>query len=93
MVGLSKKRDEVSGKVRRRVELSSTCGPVEKRIRIWVEEKELKDRKIWEAGWTPMKELRKGVEGRERKVCGNCRGRGEEECPRCGGLGQVGLGI
>lgn len=41
--------------------LSSTCGPVEKRVRIDVPVKSLRQRSEWMAGWTTMKDIRAGA--------------------------------
>lgn len=70
--------------------LSSTCGPVEKRIRIEVPVSELKSREIWEGGWTTLKQIRGGDIGAPTR-CSACRGEKLIMCPRCDGLGQVGL--
>lgn len=133
--------------------LSSTCGPVEKRVRIDVPVKTLRARSEWMAGWTTMKDIRAdedddddddemmegevdensysrksssaaaGIEqldmavmqqqqqmgmrlstsavvrerkrnGRGRvsgKTCAACKGERVTLCPRCEGLGQIGL--
>lgn len=95
VIGFRRKReDDKDGEVRvkgddgKRVELTSTCGPVENRIRMCISVKELKDRKCWEAGWTTMKEL---GDGRSRTVCRRCRGLAEEPCSKCHGLGKIGF--
>lgn len=70
--------------------LSSTCGPVENRIKIEVPVKELKSREVWEGGWTTLHDIRAAgaVAG---TTCSACRGQKAVMCPRCDGLGQVGL--
>lgn len=70
--------------------LSSTCGPVQNRIRVEVPVKELKNREIWEGGWTTLSEIRGGG-GPPATICTACRGDKAVMCPRCSGLGQVGL--
>ncbi|CDF35586.1 unnamed protein product [Chondrus crispus] len=70
--------------------LSSTCGPVENRIRIEVPLKELKTREMWEGGWTTLNDIR-GAAGVAGTTCSACRGLKAVMCPRCDGLGQVGL--
>lgn len=70
--------------------LSSTCGPVENRIRIEVPVSELKSRQTWEGGWTTLKDIRAG-DTMPFTVCSACRGEKQIMCPRCDGIGQVGL--
>lgn len=70
--------------------LSSTCGPVANRIRIEVPVSELKNREVWEGGWTTLVDIRSGSCGPSTK-CSACRGQKKVMCPRCDGLGQVGL--
>lgn len=70
--------------------LSSTCGPVENRIRVEVPVKELKNREVWEGGWTTLNQIRAGG-GRPATICSACRGEKAVMCPRCDGLGQIGL--
>lgn len=77
--------------------LTSTCGPVAQRIKLDVPVAELKSRASWAAGWTTLI----GIADRDAQaddpaaapgaVCSACRGRGAAACPRCDGLGQVGL--
>ena len=70
--------------------LSSTCGPVENRIRVEVPVSELKSRQIWEGGWTTLKDIRTG-DNMPFTTCSACRGEKQIICPRCDGIGQVGL--
>lgn len=70
--------------------LSSTCGPVANRIQIEVPVKELKSRGVWEGGWTTLNDIRAGA-AVPCTTCSACRGQKTVMCPRCDGLGQVGL--
>lgn len=70
--------------------LSSTCGPVANRIRLEVPVRELKKREIWEGGWTTLNDIRAG-ETLPATVCSACKGQKLVMCPRCDGLGQLGL--
>lgn len=69
--------------------LSSTCGPVQNRIKVEVPVSELKNREVWEGGWTTLKDIRDG--GVIATRCSACRGEKTVPCPRCDGLGQVGI--
>lgn len=70
--------------------LSSTCGPVANRIQIEVPVHALKSREVWEGGWTTLIDIRAGSSGPATQ-CSACRGHKKVMCPRCDGLGQVGL--
>lgn len=72
------------------VVLSSTCGPVAGRIRVEVPLKELKSREVWEGGWTTLNDIHASG-GLPGTACSACRGETTVICPRCDGLGQVGL--
>lgn len=70
--------------------LSSTCGPVKDRIRLEVNVAELKDRAKWNGGWITLEKIKTGQLA-ETAVCVKCRGERMVMCPRCDGLGQIGL--
>ena len=68
--------------------LSSTCGPVQKRVRIEVPVSELKRRDMWMGGWTTMVDL-KDMDNVPGTRCSACKGEKEIVCPRCNGAGQA----
>ncbi|GAB0490987.1 hypothetical protein MMPV_002229 [Pyropia vietnamensis] len=68
--------------------LTSTCGPEEARLRIEVPVARLRSRRHWQSGWTTLVDIRQGDVA---APCFRCKGRGRVECPRCDGLGTVGL--
>lgn len=70
--------------------LTSTCGPLANRIRVEIPVRELKNREIWEGGWTTLKDIRAGA-ALPATLCSACKGHKTVMCPRCDGLGQVGL--
>lgn len=70
--------------------LSSTCGPVKDRIRLEVNVADLKDRGQWTGGWTTLQNIKTG-KAAEAAVCMKCHGERIVMCPRCHGLGQIGL--
>lgn len=70
-------------------QLSSTCGPPENRIVIDVPISQLKDRSQWMGGWITLAKLDEGE--MKRTTCRACSGLRAVPCPRCDGLGQVGL--
>lgn len=70
--------------------LSSTCGPVENRVRIEVPVGELKSRNSWMGGWTTLNDIKEG-DNLPTTTCSACRGHTKVVCPRCEGLGQIGL--
>lgn len=70
--------------------LASTCGPVDKRIRIEVPARQLKIREVWQGGWTTLADIRCSDVVPSTK-CTACRGNTVVSCPRCDGIGQVGF--
>lgn len=70
--------------------LSSTCGPVENRIKMEIPLKQLKSRELWDGGWTTLNDIHAGG-GLPGTACSACRGEKTVMCPRCDGLGQLGL--
>lgn len=70
--------------------LSSTCGPVENRIRLEIPVKQLKSRELWEGGWTTLNDIHAGSD-LPNTVCSACNGMKVIPCPRCDGAGQVGM--
>lgn len=79
-------------------QLTSTCGPVEKRVKIDVPVSNLKSREQWQAGWTTLSDIRAEggsndgvIGGVGATKCSACKGDKVVLCGRCDGLGQVGL--
>lgn len=70
--------------------LSSTCGPIANRIRLEVPVRELKRREMWEGGWTTLNDIQTGG-AVPATICSACKGQKIVMCPRCDGLGQLGL--
>lgn len=68
--------------------LTSTCGPEEARLRIEVPVARLRSRRHWQSGWTTLVDIRRGEVA---APCFRCKGRGRVMCPRCDGIGSVGL--
>jgi len=66
--------------------LQTTCGKKESRISVEVPLKILKNRKFWSSGWICMDDLQQ-----TSKACFKCKQQGVVRCPRCEGIGQVGL--
>ncbi len=69
-------------------QLSSTCGPRADRLAIDVPVSELRNRGLWTGGWTTLADIAKGA---KPTPCSACSGKKIVACPRCDGLGQVGL--
>jgi tryptophan-rich hypothetical protein len=75
------------------VVLAGACGPKQRRRVVEISVAELKRRDLWASGWTTMDDLARadqegGVIGTK---CISCSGDGHVPCPRCDGIGQVGL--
>ncbi|GJQ13156.1 hypothetical protein GpartN1_g4947.t1 [Galdieria partita] len=66
--------------------LQTTCGRKESRTFIEVPLQVLKDRKFWNSGWICVENLQ-----HTDKPCFKCKQQGVIRCPRCEGIGQVGL--
>lgn len=71
--------------------LSSTCGPVAKRITIDIPVGELKIRSKWCGGWVTLADIAANGAAPIANTCSACSGLREVPCPRCTGLGQIGL--
>lgn len=74
--------------------LTGTCGPKADRLQLEVPVVELKKRTLWAGGWVTMTDLKRAdaAGGAIGPKCSACSGNGCIPCPRCDGLGQVGLG-
>lgn len=68
--------------------LTSTCGPEANRICLEVPVRQLRSRRHWQSGWTTLVDIERGQVPAD---CFRCKGRGRVACPRCDGLGCVGL--
>lgn len=73
------------------VTLSSTCGPTAKRISLEVPVRQLRERTQWAGGWTTLSDIEANGALPTPSTCSACGGLCQVPCPRCDGLGQVGL--
>jgi tryptophan-rich hypothetical protein len=73
--------------------LTGTCGPAKSRLVVNVPVTDLRRRDLWAGGWTTMQDLRLASlsGGAPGPRCTACSGEKTIDCPRCDGIGSVGL--
>lgn len=75
------------------VRMTNSCGPEEKRVNLWIPEKEIRDKNIWRSGWLTLDEIRQADFGPliDAKICFRCKGGKILPCVECEGKGKIGF--